>query len=211
MNKLDHLHDIIKMLYCDVQMSGQMVFKELREKGLITCGPNAVYDFIKQKGWTRSGSKAMAIAISERRRTYPARACRACNQLFEPIAPRTYVCNTCAPTLEARRRAYVFGLTQQQYDALVERQQGGCGICHRSLADFKSNMIHVDHCHYTGVIRGILCHRCNSMLGGLEDREWRPQAERYLNESASSLVPMQEATSLRRPVPEQTPGEASHH
>lgn len=50
------------------------------------------------------------------------------------------------------------------YDNLLTKQQELCAICHRHSNEFKSRF-HVDHCHKTGKIRGLLCFNCNVMLG----------------------------------------------
>lgn len=60
-----------------------------------------------------------------------------------------------------------FGLTIEQYEAMLAEQGGGCAICHRSPRDDIS--LHVDHDHSTGRIRGLLCFRCNNSLGDMED------------------------------------------
>jgi hypothetical protein len=39
-----------------------------------------------------------------------------------------------------------------------------CAICREPPGD---TALHVDHCHDTGRIRGLLCFRCNSALGNL--------------------------------------------
>lgn len=61
-----------------------------------------------------------------------------------------------------RRR---FGLTLEQWDAMLVAQNGSCKLCR---IPFKHNP-HVDHCHVTGVVRGLLCHHCNTGIGNLRD------------------------------------------
>jgi len=46
----------------------------------------------------------------------------------------------------------------------MEEQGGACAICHT-----KSNALCVDHCHNTGVVRGLMCREHNLMLGYAED------------------------------------------
>ncbi|MET9902112.1 endonuclease VII domain-containing protein [Streptomyces sp. NPDC006446] len=56
-----------------------------------------------------------------------------------------------------------YGLTEAQRDAMVASQKGLCVIC------LKAPAIHVDHCHKTGSVRGVLCFNCNSAIGKLGD------------------------------------------
>ncbi len=56
-----------------------------------------------------------------------------------------------------------YGLTSEQYDALLERQGGRCAICR---ARPKSKRLAVDHDHQTEEVRGLLCSRCNHDLLG---------------------------------------------
>lgn len=60
-----------------------------------------------------------------------------------------------------------FGITQQQYDAILADQDGLCAICH--LACVTGRKLAVDHCHSTGKIRGLLCHNCNIGIGKLKE------------------------------------------
>ncbi|WP_327366414.1 endonuclease VII domain-containing protein [Streptomyces sp. NBC_01217] len=57
-----------------------------------------------------------------------------------------------------------YGLTPAELDALIAAQQGVRCICLTAPAE------HVDHCHETGRVRGVLCFSCNAALGQLKDR-----------------------------------------
>jgi hypothetical protein len=59
------------------------------------------------------------------------------------------------------RRKY--GLTPEERDEMIASQIGACVI---SLA---APAVHVDHCHSTGKVRGVLCFNCNSAIGLLGD------------------------------------------
>lgn len=79
-------------------------------------------------------------------------------------------------------RAYglkaLYGLTVEEYDAMLTAQGGGCALCGRKAT---SRALCVDHDHETGVVRGILCLRCNTALGTLGDNaEGLERALRYL-------------------------------
>jgi hypothetical protein len=61
-----------------------------------------------------------------------------------------------------------YGLTQIEWDQLLEQQKGVCGVC-KQVPDARGWA--TDHNHVTGVVRGILCHKCNIRLGLLGDNE----------------------------------------
>lgn len=65
------------------------------------------------------------------------------------------------------KRAYGIGI--EQHDAMMELQGGRCAIC-RDTSPNPRYPLGVDHCHATGAVRGLLCHRCNASLGGFRDR-----------------------------------------
>jgi hypothetical protein len=60
-----------------------------------------------------------------------------------------------------------YGLTLQGWDHLFASQDQRCAACRAD--EHGGRNWHVDHCHLTGRVRGILCHRCNVALGMLED------------------------------------------
>jgi hypothetical protein len=66
-----------------------------------------------------------------------------------------------------------FGISLEQYDAMLAAQGGRCGICGTGEPTGKRGILgpvfHVDHCHKTGKIRGLLCASCNPALGAFGD------------------------------------------
>ena len=70
----------------------------------------------------------------------------------------------------ADRKSYLkrkYGMTIDQYDAMLKAQGGGCFICTRPPREDIS--LHVDHDHSTGKVRGILCFRCNNALADFQE------------------------------------------
>ena len=59
-----------------------------------------------------------------------------------------------------------YGIEPAEYDAILIKQGGGCAIC-GSIASRR--YLHVDHCHKTGRVRGLLCNTCNIGLGHFKD------------------------------------------
>lgn len=60
-----------------------------------------------------------------------------------------------------------YGLTEREYLALLNSQGGLCAACREQFPS--SKLTHIDHCHRTGKVRGILCGHCNRALGGARD------------------------------------------
>ena len=58
-----------------------------------------------------------------------------------------------------------FGLFENEYNNILENQNGKCAICKEST----SYRLGVDHSHRSGNIRGLLCRKCNLLLGLLDD------------------------------------------
>lgn len=62
-----------------------------------------------------------------------------------------------------------YGITPEIYDAMLCNQSGLCAICKDQLKDSRGFRPHIDHCHATGKVRGLLCYACNSGLGHFRD------------------------------------------
>lgn len=68
----------------------------------------------------------------------------------------------------SKRNSYLlkrFGITEEQYGYLLQKQEGCCGVCRRHANEFKQRLS-VDHDHYSGAIRGLLCNYCNRRIVG---------------------------------------------
>lgn len=59
----------------------------------------------------------------------------------------------------------LYGLTFEAYDALRESHNFACAVCGREEWECPHGKLHVDHDHKTGMIRGLLCSQCNTILG----------------------------------------------
>lgn len=74
------------------------------------------------------------------------------------------------------------GTARAEADEMADAQGGVCAICSRAPAGKRHHArLHVDHCHDTGRIRGMLCHNCNTAIGLLrEDPSVMQAAINYL-------------------------------
>jgi hypothetical protein len=70
-------------------------------------------------------------------------------------------------TARAKRLMDNYKLTVEQYDAIFVFQGGVCYACGQP-EPVKGRRLSVDHCWKTGLVRGLLCSRCNPVLGKIE-------------------------------------------
>jgi hypothetical protein len=113
-------------------------------------------------------------------------------------------CKDCCARKEKEYRATTKGATAKRnatllrkynidyssYEDMFNKQKGICLICRCDIALFgdKSTVSHVDHCHITGKVRGLLCNYCNSVLGVYgEDIKIFQRAIDYLKEHNEQL------------------------
>ena len=117
-------------------------------------------------------------------------ACAAANRLrwrkADPVArkagPRTteqkkqhaeYMRRRNAERPEERRSSNLkknYGISQKEYEEILASQGGVCEICKiATVGNAKHANLFVDHCHESEVVRGLLCHNCNAMIGHAKD------------------------------------------
>ena len=77
--------------------------------------------------------------------------------------------------IESRTRAYRrrswkqhgININIEEYDNLFSQQKGKCAICGRHQSEMKFRLA-VDHNHTTGLVRGLLCNKCNFVVAAIE-------------------------------------------
>lgn len=68
-----------------------------------------------------------------------------------------------------------YNLSWEDYVIFLEKQNFKCAICNKDLVvpgqgEYNGNdTAVVDHNHTTGIVRGLLCRKCNKALGGFSD------------------------------------------
>lgn len=80
-----------------------------------------------------------------------------------------YWCRECAKWHQIKHK---YGLTKEEYLAMLEAQNHSCAVCDIHIDDYdhgRHSGFVVDHCHDTGDVRGLLCSHCNSGLGHFRD------------------------------------------
>lgn len=68
---------------------------------------------------------------------------------------------------------------RKDYEKFYSKQKGKCAICKRHEKTLKRRLS-VDHCHKTGIVRGLLCSACNLFLSGIENKKFHRKALVYL-------------------------------
>ena len=86
-----------------------------------------------------------------------------------------------------------YGLTEDRFYELMREQNYRCAICGRLEKDSRKQKFCVDHCHDTGVVRGLLCFGCNTMLGNANDSiEIMEAAIAYIKRFPKNIAPKEE-------------------
>ena len=77
-----------------------------------------------------------------------------------------------SPIIKNKSLKLLYNITLEEYNIRLFNQKGCCAICnthHTIIHEKTGKSLHVDHCHTTGKVRGLLCHQCNSGLGNFKD------------------------------------------
>ena len=101
------------------------------------------------------------------------RVCTRCERKRQEkffTSPRGRICTDCQRKLRRQTArlnhvARTYGLTPEDYQRLLLHQDDRCAICRGS----RTYELHVDHDHATGLVRGLLCRRCNKLLRDVRD------------------------------------------
>jgi hypothetical protein len=128
----------------------------------------------KRARWNRNYRKRHKLEIADSQRAYRAR-----KRKDPKFVKKEREANR-------KRRYATYGITIDDYDVMFARQRGLCLICKGKRKRKKPNpkkkckdgrrhngkQLCVDHCHKLKMVRGLLCGRCNSMIGYGDDDPW---------------------------------------
>jgi hypothetical protein len=121
---------------------------------------SACYQAAKHGRIPKPPLRSKSVAYCHPERPHAAMGlCVSCYQMFKVKRrpskeyPREYF----------RNRHYLtkYGITSAERDAMASAQGNACAICKRT----ETQPLHLDHCHETGKVRGLLCGPCNQGLG----------------------------------------------
>lgn len=105
------------------------------------------------------------------------RACVVCGSDFTPKQRRAALycsaeCKNRSPKHREKHYKRKYGITPADYDAMLTAQGGTCALCDATPETQRAKYttyFHVDHCHDTGRVRGLLCGEHNLMIGRFND------------------------------------------
>ena len=160
-----------------------------RSKTCRICGDTKPLDEFYRMTGMRDGhrNECKACNLSQRKQRYDSKAAVERVQRWrEANADRYAAYRREYAARPERKRAMrdlyyrrTFGISADDFDALLAQQGGGCAICRKRPE--RDASLHLDHCHATGAIRGILCLSCNQGLGLFgDDVALLDAASRYL-------------------------------
>ena len=113
-----------------------------------------------------------------RKSGYYERRCRSCLNAIARDRRKKFPQTLLESRVKSVKNRYK--LTEEEYLKLSAKAAGHCQICGVS-EETLTKSLHIDHCHTTGRVRGLLCHGCNVGLGHFKDSiELMEKATDYL-------------------------------
>src|SRR5262249_50077283 len=107
------------------------------------------------------------------------------------------------------RLKHAYGITPEQYAAMLKRQKGRCAICGKKFRRRRERG--VDHCHYCHFVRGLLCTLCNLGISYFNDRpDLLRRAAKYLERAIAKARKEEHPHASHVPGRARRPGPAAN-
>lgn len=93
----------------------------------------------------------------------------------------------------AKRIKHLYGLSEEDYNFIYAEQAGRCAVCDVHQLELKRSLV-VDHCHALGYIRGLVCYKCNALLGVYDagrldtKHDYYKEVERYVKRNRPRTI-----------------------
>lgn len=100
--------------------------------------------------------------------------CRRCSESFAYLKAGSRARTLCDLCHQYRQEGLNYGITGAEAAAL--RARNACDICGSIDSGARGKPFRIDHCHETGIVRGLLCHPCNIAIGSMKDDPERLRA-----------------------------------
>ena len=127
-------------------MASPVCYRKCRKCGLLSPDSDNLYLFVKDSN----------------HKTGYTNLCKECKNRHGRNSPVT------KETARKAQYKFRYGISIEEYDDIYITQQGACAICFTHASELKYRL-HIDHCHETGKVRGLLCKRCNLAIGFLDE------------------------------------------
>ena len=130
----------------------------------------------------RQATKKRMAVVRESMMALSEKTCTKCRRVLPNTFEHFYksrtgltraACRSCCNvkrSTETRKRISLkskYGLSVVRFEEMQREQGHVCAICGEACQS--RPRLSVDHCHKTGIVRGLLCHLCNLMLGYARD------------------------------------------
>lgn len=107
--------------------------------------------------------------------------CGRCEEWFNTTQGSQIYCSKCGSKYKDRANILKHGITDEQYQELIDRSGGSCELCGYTPGENATKSLSIDHDHETGLIRGLLCWSCNIAMSYLDNQNWMNKAMLYKN------------------------------
>ena len=138
--------DRMKAFWCDPVVRESKTLAVMRPANCPDCGETDVAKFYQDKKGRRTNARCRNCHKAKSNKSWHSKS---------PIEK------------QATRVSAMYGITPDEYRTMHEKQAGKCAICNQEPTT--KRLLHVDHCHDTKVVRGLLCHGCNTAIGAMKE------------------------------------------